>query len=208
MHDIRAIRETPELYEKAWAAKGSSGRVAEILALDAKLREAQTAAQVAQARKNELAKLIGQAKAKKDEAEAQRLLQERAALDAPGDDTGDAAKALRDILAALPNVPAADVPTGADEHDNVEVRRWGEAFAISEPKDHTTLGEALKLMDFEAAARMSGSRFVVLKGELARLERALGQFMLDLQTREHGYLEIAPPMLVRSETMFGTGQLP
>jgi seryl-tRNA synthetase len=117
-------------------------------------------------------------------------------------------EALRVILASLPNLPAADVPAGADEHDNVEVRRWGEPFAIGAPRDHATLGEGLKLMDFEAAARMSGARFVVLKGELARLERAIGQFMLDLQTREHGYLEVAPPLLVRSETMFGTGQLP
>ena len=112
------------------------------------------------------------------------------------------------LLAALPNLPAADVPAGEDEHGNVEVRRWGEPFAIAEPKDHVDLGEALGLMDFEAAARMSGARFVVLKGELARLERALGQFMLDIQTREHGYTEVSPPLLVRDEAVFGTGQLP
>src|SRR5207237_88975 len=111
-------------------------------------------------------------------------------------------------LSALPNVPAPDVPPGADENDNVEVRRWGEPFAIAAAKDHATLGEASKLMDFEAAARMSGSRFVVLKGEVARLERALGQFMLDLHTREHGYLEVQPPLLVRDEAMYGTSQLP
>ena len=212
MHDIRAIRETPELYEKAWAAKGSSGRVAEILALDAKLREAQTAGQTAQAERNEASKLIGQAKGRKDEAEAGRLMAKVEALKGALADHAEAERSasegLRAIISSLPNIPAPDVPPGADEHENVEVRRWGEPFAITDAKDHTTLGEALKLMDFEAAARMSGSRFVVLKGELARLERALGQFMLDLQTREHGYLEIAPPLLVRSETMFGTGQLP
>ena len=111
-------------------------------------------------------------------------------------------------MAALPNLPAADVPPGEDEHGNVEVRRWGEPFAIQNPKDHVDLGAALGLMDFEAAARMSGSRFAVLRGELARLERALGQFMLDMQTREHGYHEISPPLLVRDEAVFGVGQLP
>jgi seryl-tRNA synthetase len=212
MHDIRAIRENPELYEKAWAAKGSSGRVAEVLELDAKLRAAQTALQAAQAERNESSKLIGQAKARKDEAEATRLMAHvetlKKTLEEQAEVERATGEALRVILASLPNLPAADVPAGADEHDNVEVRRWGEPFAISSPRDHATLGEALKLMDFEAAARMSGARFVVLKGELARLERAIGQFMLDLQTREHGYLEVAPPLLVRSETMFGTGQLP
>jgi seryl-tRNA synthetase len=108
----------------------------------------------------------------------------------------------------LPNLPAEGVPLGADEHDNVEVRRWGDPRPIAAPKDHVDLGEGLALMDFEAAARMSGSRFVVLKGELARLERALGAFMLDIQTREHGYLEVSPPLLVRDEAVFGTGQLP
>jgi seryl-tRNA synthetase len=212
MHDIRAIRETPELYEKAWAAKGSSGKVAEILELDAKLRAAQTAGQAAQAERNEASKKIGQAKAQKNEAEAQALMAQVEALKAGQAEHAEAERvageALRAILSALPNIPAADVPVGADENDNVEVRRWGTPFAISNPKDHVDLGESAGLMDFEAAARMSGARFVVLKGELARLERAVGQFMLDVQTREHGYLEVAPPLLVRSETMFGTGQLP
>ena len=129
-------------------------------------------------------------------------------LETQGTVERDTGEALRDLLAGLPNIPAPDVPPGADEADNQEVRRWGEPFAIAAPKDHTDLGEALGLMDFEAAARMSGARFVVLKGQLARLERALGQFMLDLQTREHGYLEVSPPLLVRDEAVFGTGQLP
>jgi len=212
MHDIRAIRETPELYEKAWAAKGSAGRVADILALDARLRAAQTAGQAAQAERNEASKKIGQAKARKDEAEATRLMAHvemlKKTLEEQTEIERTAGEAMRVILSSLPNIPAPDVPAGADEHDNVEVRRWGEPFAIREPKDHVDIGEGLGLLDFEAATRMSGARFVVLKGELARLERALGQFMLDLQTREHGYLEVAPPLLVNDAAAYGTDKLP
>lgn len=212
MHDIRAIRENPELYEKAWAAKGRSGAAAEALEIDGRLRAAKTALETAQSRRNEASKLIGQAKARKDEAEAQRLMAEVEAVKGVLAEQAEVerveSQALHGLLASLPNLPAADVPAGADENDNVEVRRWGEPFAIADAKDHATLGEGLGLMDFEAAARMSGSRFVVMKGELARLERALGQFMLDLQTREHGYTEVSPPLMVRSEAMFGTGQLP
>ena len=175
MHDIRAIRETPELFERAWAAKGSSGRVAEILELDARLRAAQTAGQTAQAQRNDASKRIGQAKAQKNEAEATRLMAEvetlKTALAAHAEIERDAGARLHDILASLPNSPAPDVPAGADEDDNVEVRRWGEPFAITNPKNHADLGEATGLLDFEAAARMSGARFTVLKGDLARLER-------------------------------------
>ena len=212
MHDIRALRETPELYEQAWAAKGLSGRVAEILALDGKLRAAQTAGQTAQAERNEASKQIGQAKGRKDEAEAARLMSVvdtlKGVLVEHTEAERMAGETLREILAGLPNIPALDVPPGVDEADNVEVRRWGEPFAIANPKNHADLGEATGLLDFEAAARMSGSRFVVLKGELARLERALGQFMLDMQTLEHGYLEVSPPLLVKDDAAFGTGQLP
>ena len=214
MHDIKAIRETPEPYVKGWNAKGLSGSelVARITALDAALRAAQTGWQSAQAERNDASKKIGAAKAAKDEAEAQRLMAQvealKAKLEAEGEAEKAAGQALNDLLAGLPNIPAADVPPGADEDGNVEVRRWGEPFAIARAKDHTDLGEGLGLMDFEAAARMSGSRFVVLKGALARLERALGQFMLDIQTREHGYTEISPPLMVRTEAMFGTGQMP
>jgi seryl-tRNA synthetase len=212
MHDIKAIRDNPDLYEQAWSAKGRSGVVAEALALDATLRAAQTALQEAQSRRNDLSKQIGQAKGRKDEAEAARLMAEvetlKGDLETQGTVERETGEALRDLLAGLPNLPAPDVPPGADENDNLEVRRWGEPFAIASPKDHVDLGETLGLMDFEAAARMSGSRFVVLKGQIARLERALGQFMLDLQTREHGYLEVSPPLLVRDEAVFGTGQLP
>ena len=212
MHDIKAIRDNPDLYEQAWSAKGRSGVAAEALALDTTLRAAQTALQEAQSRRNDLSKQIGQAKGRKDEAEATRLMAEvetlKGDLETQGQVERETGEALRDLLAGLPNLPAPDVPPGADENDNQEVRRWGEPFAIASPKDHVDLGETLGLMDFEAAARMSGSRFVVLKGQLARLERALGQFMLDLQTREHGYLEVSPPLLVRDEAVFGTGQLP
>ncbi|MDP1875837.1 serine--tRNA ligase [Phenylobacterium sp.] len=212
MHDIKAIRENPDLYEQAWSAKSRSGVAAHALELDAVLRAAQTALQEAQSRRNDLSKQIGQAKGRKDEAEASRLMAEvealKGVLESQGQVERETGEALRDLLAGLPNLPAPDVPVGADENDNQEVRRWGEPFAIASPKDHVDLGETLGLMDFEAAARMSGSRFVVLKGQLARLERALGQFMLDLQTREHGYLEVSPPLLVRDEAVFGTGQLP
>lgn len=212
MHDIRAIRETPELYEKAWAAKGRSGAAAQAVALDAKLRAAKLALETAQSRRNELSKLIGQAKAKKDEAEAQRLMAEveqvKAVLAEQAEIERAVSAELHDLLAQLPNIPFPDVPVGADEHDNVEVRRWGEPFAISNPKDHVDLGEGVGLVDFEAAARMSGARFVVLKGQIARLERAIGQFMLDLQTREHGYTEVSPPLLVNDAAAYGTDKLP
>jgi seryl-tRNA synthetase len=212
MHDIRAIRDNPELYETAWAAKGNSGRVAEILELDAKLRAAQTAGQAAQAERNDASKKIGQAKAQKNEDEAQRLMAQVEALKTTLAEQAEAERAageaLRTLLASLPNIPFPDVPKGADEHDNVEVRRWGEPFAISNPRDHVDIGEGLGLVDFEAAARMSGARFTVLKGQLARLERAIGQFMLDVQTQEHGYTEVSPPLLVNDAAAYGTDKLP
>ncbi|ODT58850.1 serine--tRNA ligase [Phenylobacterium sp.] len=212
MHDIRAIRETPELYETAWAAKGRSGAAAQAVELDAKLRAAKLALETAQSRRNEASKLVGQAKARKDEAEAQRLMAEVEQVKTVLAEQAEVERAvsgeLHDLLAGLPNIPFPDVPAGADEHDNVEVRRWGEPFAISAPRDHVDLGEGLGLVDFEAAARMSGARFVVLKGQVARLERAIGQFMLDLQTREHGYTEVSPPLLVNDAAAYGTDKLP
>jgi len=212
MHDIKAIRESPQVFDRGWASRGLAPQSAALLALDAELRGAQTALQAAQSRRNEASKMIGQAKARKDEAAAGALMAEVEGLkDVIATQTAaeaDAEAGLKGALAALPNIPAPDVPEGVDEHGNVEVRRWGEPAPIASPKDHAELGAALGLMDFEAAAKMSGARFVVLKGELARLERALGQFMLDLQTQEHGYTEIAPPLLVRDEAVFGTGQLP
>jgi seryl-tRNA synthetase len=212
MHDIRALRADPASYDAAWARRGLPLQTPAILEIDRKLRAAQTALQEAQGRRNEASKLIGQAKGRKDETEAQRLMAEVEALKGDMAANSEAEKTLGAELdarlAALPNVPADDVPIGADEQDNVEQRRWGHAPLITDPKDHVALGEGMGLMDFEAAARTSGARFVFLKGELARLERALGALMLDMQTREHGYLEVSPPLLVRDEAVFGTGQLP
>ena len=212
MHDMRAIRERPEAHDAAWARRGLPAQSPRILELDEHLRACQTALQAAQSRRNEASKLIGQAKAAKDEAAASGLVEEveklKLAIAVRTHKEAEIGAELRDLLAGLPNLPAEDVPPGADEHDNQEVRRWGQPNAIADPKDHVDLGTALKMMDFEAAGRMSGARFVVLSGQLARLERALGQFMLDIQVQEHGYLEVAPPLLVRDEAMFGSGQLP
>ena len=212
MHDIKAIRDNPEAFDRAWASKGLAAQTPAILALDAELRTAQTALQAAQSRRNDASKLIGLAKANKDEPGAATLMAEveqlKAVMAEQAEVERSRGEALRDILSALPNLPADDVPPGADETGNVEVRRWSEPFAVAAPKDHVDLGAALGLMDFDAAARMSGARFVVLKGQLARLERALGQFMLDVQTGEHGYLEVAPPVLVKADALYGTGQLP
>jgi seryl-tRNA synthetase len=217
MHDIKAIRENTEAYEAAWSAKGRSGAASEAVKLDAQLRAAQTALQEAQAKRNESSKLIGMAKVKKDEAEAARLMAEvellKSRMAEASEEEHLVGAKLKDLLASLPNIPAAEVPEGEDEAGNVEQRRWGDvsklpAGRLNQPKDHVDLGAALGGMDFEAAARMSGARFVVLKKEIARLERALGQFMLDLQTVEHGYTEVSPPVLVKDDALFGTGQLP
>ena len=212
MHDIKAIRENPALYDRVWSATGRSGAAAEAISLDEALRAAQTAGQTIQSRRNDASKQIGMAKAQKDEARAAALMAEVESLKGTMAEQAQAEEAARaalhSLLASLPNLPMEDVPPGEDEQGNVEVRRFGAPFSIAAPRDHVDLGEGLGLMDFEAAAKMSGARFVVLKGQLARLERALGQFMLDIQTEEHGYTEVNPPILVRDEAMFGTGQLP
>lgn len=215
MHDIRAIRDNPEAYVAGWSSRGvdnAQSDVDRILALDVDLRAAQTTGQEALARRNAASKAIGAAMGKKDMAEADRLKAEVETLKADIAEAGEAEAAkgaeLRDLLAGLKNLAADNVPDGDDENDNVEVLKWGEPRTTGPAKDHADLGEALGLLDFEAAARMSGSRFAVLKGQLARLERAIGQFMLDLQTGTHGYLEVAPPYMVKDDAMFGTGQLP
>ena len=220
MHDARAIREEPERFISGWERRGvadASSLVESLITTDQMLRASQTTVQQLQSRRNDTSKLIGAAKAAKDEERAQRLMAEVADFKAGIEQELEAERQfgqqLKDELAKLPNLPADDVPEGADEAGNVEVKRWGDpaslpAARLNAPKDHATLGEALGLMDFERAARMSGSRFVALKGGLARLERALGQFMLDVQTTEHGYGEVSPPLLVRDEAVFGTGQLP
>ncbi|WP_332654796.1 serine--tRNA ligase [Brevundimonas sp.] len=215
MHDIRAIRDNPAAFVSGWSSRGvedAQGIVDKALELDRQLRAAQTAGQEALAKRNAASKLIGAAMAKKDMAGAERLKGEveslKGEIAAQEAMEAEAGKELRDLLAAQKNLAADDVPDGEDEAGNVEVSRWGEPRAGGPSKDHADLGEALGLLDFEAAARMSGARFAVLKGGLARLERAIGQFMLDVQTAEHGYLEVNPPYLVRDEAMFGTGQLP
>jgi seryl-tRNA synthetase len=217
MHDIKAIRDNAALFDAAWARRGLSPQTSAILDADAKLRAAQTAKQEAEARRNAASKEIGKAKAAKDEARASALMAEVAAaketIERVGAEEAHWQEQRDDLLASLPNTPAADVPDGADEHGNVEVRRWyiqsgNGPPALDLSADHVTLGENLGMMDFEAAARMSGARFVVLKGQLARLERALAAFMLDLHAGTNGYTEVNPPILVRDEAMFGTAQLP
>lgn len=216
MHDIRAIRDNPAAFVSGWSSRGVEDAQAVVdraLELDRTLRAAQTAGQEALAKRNAASKLIGAAMAKKDMAEAERLKGEveslKGEIAAQEAVEAEAGKALRELLAAQKNLAADDVPDGEDETANVLVGTpWGEPRRTGPAKDHADLGEALGLLDFEAAARMSGARFAVLKGGLARLERAIGQFMLDVQTAEHGYLEVNPPYLVRDEAMFGTGQLP
>lgn len=212
MHDIKAIRDNPAAFDAGWSARGLSPQTPQILELDAALRAAQTQLQVAQSRRNEASKLIGQAKARKDEAGAAALMAEVEALKgelaAQGEIETRSGTALRDLLASLPNIPDLEVPPGADEAGNVEIRRHGDPVRLNQARDHVDLGASLGGMDFEAAARMSGSRFVVLKGQVARLERALGQYMLDHQTLKNGYTEVSPPLLVKDEAVFGTGQLP
>lgn len=215
MHDIRAIRENPQVYVAGWSSRGvdeADGLVADILRLDGELRHAQTTGQDALAKRNAASKLIGAAMGRKDMAEADRLKAEVEALKgdiaAAAEVEARVGKELRDLLAAQKNLAAEAVPDGEDEAGNVEVSTWGEPRRTGPAKDHADLGEALGMLDFEAAAKMSGARFAVLKGQLARLERAVGQFMLDMQTDQHGYQEVNPPLLVRDEAMFGTGQLP
>ena len=214
MLDIKWIRENPDALDKALANRGAEPAAKRLIAVDEARRKHIAETQEAQQRRNEASKDIGKAKASGDEAKAAALIDEVAQLKAFLQQAEAEEKrlegALRDELAAIPNVPAADVPIGPDEDANVELRRHGEPKQLSgfAAKEHFELGEALGGMDFETAAKLSGSRFVVLKGQLARLERALGQFMLDLQSRENGYTEVQPPLLVRDDALFGTSQLP
>lgn len=213
MHDIRFIRENPDVFDAAMKKRGRGPEASRLLALDTARREATARLQEIETERNAKSKLIGQAKARGDDALFNQL---RAEVDAlKGEmETADAAQkaadeALRTELASLPNMPFDDVPEGADDNDNEEVRGWGEPKEYAfEPKDHVAIGEGLGGLDFEAAAAMSGARFAVLKGQLARLERALAAFMLDMHTTEHGYSETSVPLLVRDEALFGTGQLP
>jgi seryl-tRNA synthetase len=214
MHDIRWIRDNPDAFDHALARRGLEPQSQRLIALDEQRRAKILALETAQARRNAASKEIGEAKKNKDETKAQALLSEVAALkeSMPAQEAAEKQtnEELTKALAEIPNLPLAEVPDGKDEKDNVEHHHFGArreyAFA---PKQHFDLGEALGQMDFEAAAKLSGARFVVLKKGLARLERALGQFMLDVHTGEpHNYTEITPPLLVRDHAMFGTAQLP
>ncbi|MQT14451.1 serine--tRNA ligase [Segnochrobactrum spirostomi] len=213
MLDIRWIRDNQDELDRALASRGQAPRAADLVALDERRRKLVSELQTLQERRNAASKEIGQAKAAKDEAKASALMAEVTLLKErlPQDEAAvrEIEAELDGALAMIPNVPLADVPFGRDESDNVEVRRVGEVPHFDFPVlQHFEIGEALGMMDFEAAAKLAGARFVVLKGDLARLERALAQFMLDLHTGEHGYTEVAPPILVRDEVMFGTAQLP
>ncbi len=212
MHDIRFIRENPELFDAGLARRGLDPQSAAILALDSERRGVATRMQEAQGRRNEASKLIGAAMGRGDKDEAERLKAEVAALKdtlpALEAEDRDLLAALTDMLARIPNLPADDAPLGKDEAENVEVNRWGtpRSFAFK-PLEHADIGPALGL-DFETAAAMSGARFTFLRGQMARLHRALGQFMLDMQTAKAGYTECNPPVMVRDEAMYGTDKLP
>jgi seryl-tRNA synthetase len=215
MHDIKWIRDNPEAFDRALARRGLGPESARLIAIDERRRATILKAEQAQARRNAASKDIGAAKKAKDEARAKALTAEvgelKARMPALEAEEKAASQELDAALSWIPNLPLDDVPDGADEHGNVEHHRFGakrDYPFTNQPKQHFELGEGLGQMDFEAAAKLSGSRFVVLKKGLARLERALGQFMLDLHTGVHGYTEIAPPLMVRDEVMFGTAQLP
>lgn len=212
MHDIRQVRDNPEAFDAGLARRGAASSSAAILDLDTRRRAVATRMQEAQNRRNEASKAIGAAMAEGDKDQAEALKAEVAALKqelpAQEQEERELTAALQDALAALPNLPLPEVPEGEDEAGNVEVARWGTPrdFAFT-PREHADLGPALGL-DFETGAQISGARFTFLRGQMARLQRALAQFMLDIQTATHGYTECAPPLLVRDEAVFGTGQLP
>jgi len=211
MHDLKQIRDDPAAFDAGMKRRGLPPQSTEILALDAKRRAAQTRLQEQQQRRNEVSRQVGAAKSKGQDATAlmAEVAQLKDAMEAATAEEQSAAAELDQILAGIPNLPAADVPDGADADSNVEIRRHGSPrnFPFA-PKQHFDVGEKLGLMDFEAAVKLSGSRFVVLKGALARLERALAAFMIDIHTGEFGYQEILPPFLVNDQTAYGTGNLP
>jgi seryl-tRNA synthetase len=213
MHDIKLIRDNPEAFDRAVARRGVAPQSATLIELDRKRRTAQTEFDELQGKRNALSKEIGAAKAKKDEARAGELMAEVARmkerLGILEVEQKAHEEALADALSRIPNLPADDVPEGLDEKGNVELRRTGtpKTYAFK-PKEHFDLGEGLGYLDFAAGVKLAGARFTVVKSQLARLERALGQFMLDLHTTEFGYTEMQPPMLVNDATAFGTGQLP
>lgn len=212
MFDLKAIRENPERFDAGWAARGLDPQTGKILEKDVLIRKCKTMVQEAEAARNKASKQIGAAMGRGDKVEAERLKTEVAGaknvIAALGAQLDSETAVLNDLLASLPNIPDADVPHGESEDDNVEIAKWGEPRGFDfTPKAHDDLGEALGLMDFETAAKMSGSRFVVLRGALSRMDRALAAMMLDMQTSE-GFEETSPPLLVWPLALYGTGQLP
>jgi len=211
MHDLRWIRENPDAFDRGLERRGLPPCAEQVLALDREWRALETAAQEAQAARNRLSREIGAAKSRGEPIdEIMRQVEGSKQVEAAtAGKTAELRQQIDALLASLPNLPAEEVPDGADESANREIRRIGEPPRFNfDPLPHEAIGEKLGLMDFSRAAKLSGSRFVVLRGALARLERAIAQFMLDLHTREFGYTEISPPLLVRDEVAFGTGQLP
>ncbi len=213
MFDVKWIRDHPEDFNAGLAARGLPGQADEIISLDDERRAVIARVQAAQTRRNEASRAVGKAKKAGDDKGVQALMDEVAGLKGvmqAGEEEQRAIEArIHDLLSHIPNLPLADVPVGADESANVLLRSWGETPAFDfAPKAHFEIGEALGQMDFESAGKMSGARFAVLRAGLARLERALGAFMLDLHTSEFGYTEVVPPFMVRDEAMFGTAQLP
>jgi len=213
MHDIKWIRDNPEAFDRALARRGLAPEASKLIEIDEHRRAAIGKAEAAQARRNAASKEIGEAKKNKDEAAAQKILAEvaelKSAIPALEAEEKKASKELEDALAQIPNLPLDEVPDGKDANDNVEHHHFGAKrnYAFT-PKQHFDLGEALGQMDFETAAKLSGARFVVLKSGLARFERAIGQFMLDLHTAAHGYTEVSPPLLVNERAPYGTANLP
>lgn len=210
MFDLKAIRDNPQIFDNNWARRGLSPQTPAILAMDEERRAIQTQLQTLQQERNEKSKLVGQLKSKGENADAvmadvAALKDKMTALEEKERESGEK---LTSVLSSLPNQIADEVPDGKDEHGNVEVRKHGEPLRKNDAIEHHAIGDTLGMMDFETAGRVSGSRFVFIKSHLAKLERALGQFMLDTHTQEFGYTEVSPPLMVNDTAMYGTGQLP
>ena len=211
MLDIKSIRENASKFDAEFARRNIEPISEKLIQIDSRRRKSQTKAQELQTRRNQLSKIIGDKKVKGDDvnSEIEQVAASKEAQAAAEEDAKLAKKELDFLISGLPNIPASDVPDGEDESDNLEIRAWGKPKKISfDHKEHFELGEALGQMDFETAAKMSGSRFVMLSGALAKMERALAAFMLDIHVNENGFIEVSPPALVRGSALFGTGQLP
>ena len=211
MFDIKAIRDNPEFFDAAWARRGLEPLSASLIAIDAELRVKQTDLQECQSRRNDASKAIGIAKSKGEDASGaiREVGELKSRMGTLEEDVRKLTESLNGALSKIDNIPDPDVPDGASEDDNVEVRKWGEIPSFDfEPKQHFDLGEDLGQMDFDLAAKMSGARFVILRSDLAKLERALAAFMLNMHTGEFGYEEVSVPLLVRNQALFGTSQLP